>query len=77
MEMTPVVPDPDRPDTWIVTFREPEVPMPDDCAFQLAPYGHMILRVYDSGEVELGEGVSLSEASESFWLFLQDFASQA
>jgi hypothetical protein len=46
------------------------VQMPPGCLFQLAPDGRLVLRFYDDGSVEFGEGISPSDAARQFWHFL-------
>jgi hypothetical protein len=66
----PEVPDPDDGAVFLTRFVSPSVPMPDGCLFQLAPDDRLVLRIYDDGSVEFGEGVSPPEASRRFWAFL-------
>lgn len=61
-------------DIALVRFVPPALPMPEDCAFQIAPDGELVVRVYKDGRVEFGD-VMVDEAARQFWAFITAIAS--
>jgi hypothetical protein len=58
----------DGPDTFLACVQlESGALMPPGCAFQIAPGGRVVLRLYFDGRVEFGEGVCPDAAAEELW----------